>query len=163
MNEVASWTEKVQCPVSLYKNPATNSSSKTFLQGRLGVSVGWAADFGSGHDLAVRESEPRIGLCADSSEPGACFGFCVSQSLSLPLPRLHSVSLLKINTHWGTQVAQSVKCPTLAQVMISQSVSSSPTLGSVLTAQSLEPASNSVSPSLSLCPSPACVLSLSQK
>ena len=46
-------------------------------------------------------------------------------------------------------MAQSVKHPTLAQVMISQSVSSSPGLGSVLTAQSLEPASDSVSPSLS--------------
>ena len=30
-------------------------------------------DFGPGHDLAVREFEPRVGLCADSSEPGACF------------------------------------------------------------------------------------------
>ena len=42
---------------------------------------------------------------------------------------------------------------TSAQVMISQFVGSSPTSGSVLTAQSLEPASDSVSPSL--CPSPA--------
>ena len=49
----------------------------------------------------------------------------------------------------GTWVAQSVKCPTSAQVMISQSVSSSPVSGSVLTAQSLEPASDSMSPSLS--------------
>ena len=37
--------------------------------------------FGSGHSLTVREFEPRVGLCADSSEPGACFGFCVSLSL----------------------------------------------------------------------------------
>ena len=36
---------------------------------------------GSGHDLAVCGFKPRIGLCADSSEPGACFGFCVSLSL----------------------------------------------------------------------------------
>ena len=42
-------------------------------------------------------------------------------------------------------MAQSVKYPTLAQVMMSQFVSLSPTSGSVLTAQSLEPA---VSPSL---------------
>ena len=49
--------------------------------GRLGGSVGWASDFGSGHDLTVREFEPRVGLCADSSEPGACFRFCVSLSL----------------------------------------------------------------------------------
>ena len=49
--------------------------------GRLGGSVGWAADFGSGHGLAVCEFKPRVGLCADSSEPGACFEFCVSLSL----------------------------------------------------------------------------------
>ena len=48
----------------------------------------------------------------------------------------------------GARVAQSVKQPTSAQVMISWSVSSSPT-GSVLTAQGLEPVSDSVSPSLS--------------
>ena len=47
---------------------------------------------------------------------------------------------------WG---AQSVKHPTSAQVMISRSGSSSPALGSVLTARSLEPASDSGSPSLS--------------
>ena len=56
--------------------------------------------------------------------------------------------------------AQSVERPTSAQVMISQFVSSSTASGSVLTAQSLEPASDSVSPSLSLCPSPAHALSL---
>ena len=43
-----------------------------------------SADFGSGHDLTVREFEPRVGLCADSSEPGPCFRFCVSLSLTLP-------------------------------------------------------------------------------
>ena len=52
----------------------------------------------------------------------------------------------------GGLVAQSVKGPTLAQVMISLFVSLSPALGSVLTAQSLEPASDSVSPSLSAPP-----------
>ena len=49
----------------------------------------------------------------------------------------------------GTWVAQSVKRPTSAQVTISQSVSSSPAPGSVLTAWSLEPALDPVSPSLS--------------
>ena len=49
----------------------------------------------------------------------------------------------------GAWVAQSVKHPISAQVMISRFTGSSPTLGSVLTAQSLEPASDSVSPSLS--------------
>ena len=33
---------------------------------------------GSDHDLAVPEFEPHVGLCADSSEPRACFRFCVS-------------------------------------------------------------------------------------
>ena len=39
------------------------------------------SNFSSGQDLAVHEFEPCIRLCADSSEPGACFGFCVSLSL----------------------------------------------------------------------------------
>ena len=43
-----------------------------------------------------------------------------------------------------------LKGPTLAQVMISQFMGSSPASVSVLTAQSLEPASDSVSASLSL-------------
>ena len=47
----------------------------------------------------------------------------------------------------------SVKRPTSAQVMISKFVSLSPTSGSVLTAQGLEPVSDSVSPSLSVPPS----------
>ncbi len=59
----------------------------------------------------------------------------------------------------GAWVAQSVERPTSAQVTISRSVSSSPASGSGLMAQSLEPASDSVS--LSLCPSPVHALSLS--
>ena len=58
-------------------------------------------------------------------------------------------------TEGGAWVAQAVKRPISAhhlQVMISQFMSSSPTLGSVLTAQSLEPASDSVSRSLSAPP-----------
>ena len=58
---------------------------------RLGGSVSWAADFSSGHDLAVCEFEPRVWLCADSSEPGACFRLCVSFSL-WPSP-IHALSL----------------------------------------------------------------------
>ena len=65
--------------------------------------------------------------------------------------------MVVINVHQifqagGTWVTQSVEHPTSAQVMISQLVGSSPALGSVLTAQSLEPASDSVSPSLSAPP-----------
>ena len=59
----------------------------------------------------------------------------------------------------GAWLAQSVVRPTSAQVMVLWFVTSSPALGSVLTARSLEPGSDSVS--LSLCPSPACALSLS--
>ena len=52
----------------------------------------------------------------------------------------------------GSWVAQCVKHPTSAQVMISQSVGLSPPSGSVRTAQSLESALDSVSPPLSAPP-----------
>ena len=59
------------------------------------------SNFGSGHDLVVREFECHIRLCADSSEPEACFGFCVSLSLSLCLSHTYALSLsvskIKIN------------------------------------------------------------------
>ena len=63
----------------------------------------------------------------------------------------------------GTPMAQLVERPTSAQVMISQFTSSSPTSGSVLTARSLEPVSDSVSPSLSAPSLLVLSLSLSQK
>ena len=59
----------------------------------------------------------------------------------------------------GAWVAQSAKCPTSAQVTISQFMGSSPASGSVLTAQSLEPVSDSVSPSFSAPPLLALCLS----
>ena len=59
-------------------------------------------------------------------------------------------------------MAESVGYLTLAQVMISWFVGSSPTSGSVLTAQSLKPAWYSVFPSLSTL-SPLVSLSLSKK
>ena len=49
-------------------------------------------------------------------------------------------------------MAQHIKYPTSAQVMISRFVGSSPMSGSVLTAQSLEPALDFVSPFLSAPP-----------
>ena len=60
-------------------------------------------------------------------------------------------------------MVQSVKHPTSAQVMISQFVGLSHPSGSVLTVQSLEPASDSVSPSLSGPPLLVRALSLSLK
>ena len=74
-----------------------------------------------------------------------------------------SLRLFEIVECWGAWVAQLVERPTSAQVMISRSVGSSPALGSVLTAQSLEPVSDSVSPSLSDPPPFMLYLSLSQK
>ena len=59
----------------------------------------------------------------------------------------------------GAWVAQLVEHLTSAQVMISWFVGSSPASGSVLTAQSLESVSDSVSPSPSALP--LCSLSLS--
>ena len=69
----------------------------TQLQGRLGGSVGSATDYGSGHDLTVREFELQVGFCADSSEPGACFGFCGSLSLCPSPAHALSLSVSKIN------------------------------------------------------------------
>ena len=62
---------------------------------------------------------------------------------------------------WGAWVAQLVKLSILGQVMILRSLNSSPVLGSVLIAQSLEPALDSVSPPL-FAPPPL-MLCLSQK
>ena len=62
----------------------------------------------------------------------------------------------------GAWVAQLVKRLTSPQVMILQFVGLSPALGSVLTGWSLEPAWDSVSPSLSTLPH-SHTLSLSQK
>ena len=73
-----------------------------------------------------------------------------------------SIWSLKKKMHlWGAWVAQSTERPTSAQVTISWSMSSSPASGSVLTARSLEPASDSLSPSLSAPPPLVLCLSLS--
>ena len=77
-----------------------------------------------------------------------------------PLAFLDRQNILKTKNqgHLGASVRWA---PNFTRVMISQFVGSSPTSGSVLTARSLEPASDSVSPSP--CPSSAHALSLSQK
>ena len=64
-------------------------------------------------------------------------------------------------TYRGTWVARSVERLTSAQVMISPFVSSNPAWVSALTARSLEPASDSVSPSPSAPPSLMLGLSVS--
>ena len=52
--------------------------SDAWCEGHPGGLVGEASD--SAHVMISRlvESEPQVGLCADGSEPGARFGFCVS-------------------------------------------------------------------------------------
>ena len=59
---------------------------------------------------------------------------------------------LKKETSQGTWLTQSVE--PLTQAMVSRFVGSSPVSGSVLTTQSLEPALDSGSPSLSAPPAP---------
>ena len=77
--------------------------------------------------------------------------------------RTHSLKIKSWMLYRGAWVAQPVKHPTSAQVMVSQFVGSSPASGYVLIAQSLEPALDSVSPSLSAPPLLALCLCLSLK
>ena len=94
--------------------------------------------FSSGHDLTVHGFEPHIGSVLTVR---SLLGILSPSPLSLTLPA--HVLPLKNKKTWGAWVAQSVEWPTSAQVMISQLTSSSPASGSVLTAQSLEPVSDS--------------------
>ena len=55
------------------------------------IMISWA-------QISLHGLKTHIGFCADSSEPGACFGFCVSISLC-PSPA-HALSLsFKNNRH----------------------------------------------------------------
>ena len=70
------------------------------------------------------------------------------------LPLLRPVCGLELEVSLqfrGAWVAEAVKRPTLAQVVISQCVDSSPMSGSVLTAQSQESASDSVCVCVCVC------------
>ena len=66
-----------------------------------GGAPGWrsrlSVRFQTGHDLAVHGFEPRVGLWADGSEPGACFRFCVSLSVCPSPVHALSLSVPKIN------------------------------------------------------------------
>ena len=86
--------------------------------GHPGGSISEVSEFGSGHDLTARESERhRIRLCADSSEPGACFVFCVSFSLcssptcALPVSLCVSLSLSQKETSKKIKKALLVRSP----------------------------------------------------
>ena len=80
-------------------------------------------------------------------------GFCPTMGILVPFRRIEICR--------GAWVAQSVQRLTSAQVMIARFVGSSPTSGSVLISRSLEPASDSVSPSFSDPPLHTLCLSLS--
>ena len=54
------------------------------------------SNFGSGHDLTVRGFQPRIRLCVDSSEPGACFRLCLPLSAPPLFTCCLSLSKIKI-------------------------------------------------------------------
>ena len=61
-----------------HEGGALMNGTSGLIKGAQGVD--WAAQsvkrltsFSSGHDLKVRGFEPRVGLCADRSEPGVCF------------------------------------------------------------------------------------------
>ena len=68
--------------------PTTNSTSTfSMIQGRLGGSVKCPTSV-QVMNSRFMSSSPAVGLCADSSEPRACFGFCSFLSLSAPPPPL---------------------------------------------------------------------------
>ena len=93
------------CPCCSKTPPKVGTTSTTKGQnqglGRLSgyrwSKSGQASDFDSGHVLGVCAFEPRIGLRADSSEPGACFRFCVSLPLRPSTARTLSLSFSRVN------------------------------------------------------------------
>ena len=83
--------------VGILKLPNAIKNQKLHLSlGCLDDSVGWASDFSSGHNLTVREFDPKLGsvLTAQSLEPASD---SVSPSLSAPPQLALSRSLSKIN------------------------------------------------------------------
>ena len=94
-NETRSWFFEI---INKIDKPLASLVKKK-KEGHLGGSVCWASDIGFGHDLIGCGLEPHIRLCANSSEPGACFGFCVSLSLCPSPNRALCVCLSLKNKH----------------------------------------------------------------
>ena len=104
----------------------------------------WLSGKGFGYEyfqLAVRKRKNSLYLCLDIVS--------LRNALCCYPNRLTNQNKQEM---WGAWVAQFVKLLTSAQVVISRLMGSSPALGSVLTAWSLESASDSVSPALSPLP-----------
>ena len=106
--------------------------------------------------VGLRQSIPQAGRATWHRSPSSTQGRIFKPNQ--PTPTQHLKNLL-----WGAWVAQSLERPTSAQAVISRFVGSSPVSGSVLTARSPEPASDSVSPSLSAPPLLTLCFSLSHK
>ena len=75
-------------------------------EGCLGGSVDSVSNLNSGHDIMAGEFKPRVGLCADGSDPGACFRFCLPLS-ALPRSRSVSVSLCPSPAHLPPSLSHS--------------------------------------------------------
>ena len=90
--------------------------------------------------LMMLSVSPRADWANESASTG-------SKSTNMSDMEKHN---LEVWFPWGTLGAQWVRPRTRAHVLISRFVGSSPASGSVRTAQSLEPASDSVAPSLPL-------------
>ena len=70
-------------------------------------------DFSLGHGLSICGIESCIRLCTDSMDPAWDSFFPFLSLLSPAYIHSLSISLSKINEHWGIWVAQSVKHPAL--------------------------------------------------
>ena len=95
------------------------------------------------------QTDPCEGLTAGDSKLKPVLSDCSEDPSALGNYVNSALPEAWIRQHMGCLGGSVVKCPTLAQVMISQLVSSSPTSGCVLMAWSLESASDSSFPSLS--------------
>ena len=97
------WNITKQLPAHTHWASNFTSSALLLNMSRVGAP-GWHSRLSirlqPGHDLAVREFEPRVRLWADGSEPGACFRFCVSLSLCPSPVHALSLSVPKINKRW---------------------------------------------------------------
>ena len=119
-------------------------------------NMGWSPT--SGSVLTALSLEPALESVSPSPSPSAPPLLTLNLSLFSKKEKKRNIKtkFLKINFFGGAWVAQLVERLTSAQVMILQLLSLSPVSSSVLTALSLEPASDSVSPF----PSPTHTLSL---